>query len=90
MSLLDDIKQLARKHDLSPFAYSDGGVDETADKWVLTLDGLPQLPFYVALADLLEVPLLSITTRGDDHGPGCDTCGYGGGVEYVITVPKSR
>jgi hypothetical protein len=86
------ITALMNEHHLLGYTRNGAGeasVKKTNKGWVLTLGGLPQLPFYIALADLLNVKLEKITTEADDYSDGCETCGYGAGTEYIVTVPRA-
>ena len=51
-----------------------------------TLHGLPELSFFLNLARDLKVPIENIETDSRDLGPGCETCGYGGGQEVNVKV----
>lgn len=54
-------------------------------RWVATLSQLPQLSFFVRLAELANIPIDDIRVDTEDGGSGCDTCGYGAGTEYIVT-----
>jgi hypothetical protein len=87
----DDIMALMKAHYLDGATLNgagQAGCEQLKDgSWKLTLDGLPQLGFFVALAALAGVPLESIRTDTKESGGGCDTCGYGDGTEYFAYVP---
>ena len=89
--MLSRIYELMDKYHLSGYRLNGAAatqVEATPKHYVLRLGGLPQLPFFIELAKLTEVPLETIRTEEEDNGPGCDTCGYGGGVEYNVYVPR--
>jgi hypothetical protein len=91
--MIEAIESLMSEHHLVGFTlngYGSSKVIEDHGNYVITVDALPQLPFFIALAKLVDVPLETIKTEDEDHGSGCETCGYGGGTEYVITVPAKR
>jgi len=53
------------------------------------IDGLPNLTWLLDLADSLGISPRAIQTESMDRGPGCDTCGYGGGPLCKVTIPRS-
>lgn len=88
--MIEQIEALMKAHGVWGLTQGGAGnssVEREGDRYVIESDGLPQLPFFIELAKLTGVALETITTESRDHGSGCDTCGYGGGTEYLIYVP---
>lgn len=56
------------------------------EKIEIEFDSLPQLPFYFSLAAEFLVPIEDIKVEDDYLGEGCETCGYGGGTKYTVTI----
>jgi hypothetical protein len=88
-----EIDALMKKHNISEYTLNGAGhsgAELLSDgRWKLTFGGLPNLGFFVELAALAGVPIESIQTDSDESYGGCDTCGYGAGVEYFAYVaPK--
>ena len=90
----DDILALMEKNHIGAFTLNGAGSTGAEllkdNRWKLTFDGMPNLGFFVELAVLAGVPIESIQTGSNDEGPGCDTCGYGGGIEYFAYVPGEQ
>lgn len=88
--MIEKIKNLMADHGLLGLTLGgagDAGIAVRDGAYVINVGDLPNLSFFIALAQLVGVPLESIKTEDEHNGPGCETCGYGGGTEYVITVP---
>ncbi len=88
----EDLENLMRKHHIWGLTLGGAGnssVIENEKSFVAETDGLPNLFFFAELAALANVPIESIHTEAEDHGSGCETCGYGGGTSYTFTVSKS-
>lgn len=88
--MIEKIEELMKKHGVWGLTAGGAGsahVELKDGRYVLETDGLPQLTFFVELAKLVGIELETIKTESNDLGSGCDTCGYGGGTEYLIFVP---
>lgn len=88
-----EIEALMKEHDLwGPYlnGAGDSSVTEKEGAYVLTFDDMPQLSFFVALSGLCRVPIDSIKVETDEIYGGCETCGYGAGIEYTVTVPSDK
>lgn len=70
--------------------YGRSNVKDEPDRWILQFGDLPQLTFFMELASLCGVPMESIKTDTDESYSGCDTCGYGAGIEYTVIVQKAN
>jgi uncharacterized protein YmfQ (DUF2313 family) len=88
------IVALMEQHSLTGLTLNgagQSGVERMQDgRWKLTFDGMPNLPFFVALAKLAGVSIESIQTTSEESYGGCDTCGYGAGTEYFAYVPTAK
>jgi len=84
---------LMDKHHLSGYTLNGAGrsgVTKKDGKLVAEMGGLPNLRFFAELSRLSGVPIEDIQVEDSDHGSGCETCGYGGGVVYTVTLPAKR
>ena len=89
----EDLENLMRKHHVWGSTLGGAGnssVTEETNKFVAKTGGLPNLSFFAELAALANVPIESISCDTKNHGSGCETCGYGGGTSYTVTIPKAQ
>lgn len=87
----DKIGLLMQKHGVSDLyrgGAASAGVEVKDNEFVISFGDLPQLTFFIELAQLCQVPLESIKTKSESYGEGCDTCGYGAGSEITVRVPR--
>ena len=89
-----DLEALMKAYHVSEYPLrgaGQSGAEMLPDgRWKLTFGGLPNLGFFVELAKMAGVPIEQIQLDSDDSYEGCDTCGYGAGVEYFAYIKESE
>lgn len=76
------VKRICREYNLHVDAINITGIE----KIEIVFDALPVLPFYIHLAAEFLVPLNQVSVEHEYLGEGCETCGYGGGNQFTVTV----